>query len=160
MFLICHYLAHLSAEVERFLIVVLAVIEGCRLCTAFDCLRYFSFICVILVCLDIKIAGFRIVFVLKATLCLLLEFVRIVLCLKGNTKTDNEGDNKVVNSHNLNFNVRQIYVFLCNREYENVRFLSQEPRVLEFSRLLFVRRSGRISRFRQEIIIKMTIWER
>ena len=76
MFLICHYLAHLSAEVERFLIVVLAVIEGCRLCTAFDCLRYFSFICVILVCLDIKIAGFRIVFVLKATLCLLLEFVQ------------------------------------------------------------------------------------
>ena len=41
--------------------------------------------------------------------CLLLEFVRIVLCLKGNTKTDNEGDNEVVNSHNLNFNVRQIY---------------------------------------------------
>ena len=40
---------------------------------------------------------------------LLLEFVRIVLCLKGNTKTDNEGDNEVVNSHNLNFNVRQIY---------------------------------------------------
>ena len=109
---------------------------------------------------DIKIAGFRIVFVLKATLCLLLEFVRIVLCLKGNTKTDNEGDNEVVNSHNLNFNVRQIYAFLCNREYENVRFLSQEPRVLEFSRLLFVRRSGSISRFRQEIIIKMTIWER
>ena len=90
----------------------------------------------------------------------MLEFVRIVLCLKGNTKTDNEGDNEVVNSHNLNFNVRQIYAFLCNREYENVRFLSQEPRVLEFSRLLFVRRSGSISRFRQEIIIKMTIWER
>lgn len=45
----------------------------------------------------------------NATLCLLLEFVRIVLCLKGNTKTDNEGDNEVVNSHNLNFNVRQIY---------------------------------------------------
>ena len=150
MFLICHYLAHLSAEVERFLIVVLAVIEGAGIDATFHCL----------VCLDIKIAGFRIVFVLKATLCLLLEFVCIVLCLKGNTKTDNEGDNKVVNSHNLNFNVRQIYVFLCNREYENVRFLSQEPRVLEFSRLLFVRRSGSISRFRQEIIIKMTIWER
>ena len=79
---------------------------------------------------------------------------------EGKHKTDNEGDNEVVNSHNLNFNVRQIYVFLCNRKYENVRFLSQEPRVLEFSRLLFVRRSGSISRFRQEIIIKMTIWER
>ena len=108
MFLICHYLAHLSAEVERFLIVVLAVIEGCRLCPAVDCLRYFSFICVILICLDKKIAGFRIVFDLIATLCLLLKIVRIVLCLKGNTKTDNEGDNKVVNSHNLNFTVRQI----------------------------------------------------
>ena len=55
-----------------------------------------------------KDSGLSYSLVLKATLCLLLKIVRIVLCLEGNTKTDNEGDNKVVNSHNLNFNVRQI----------------------------------------------------
>lgn len=109
MFLICHYLAHLSAEDRTLPDSSSRGDRGMPPVYRIRLPRYFSFICVILVCLDIKIAGFRIVFVLKATLCLLLEFVRIVLCLKGNTKTDNEGDNEVVNSHNLNFNVRQIY---------------------------------------------------